>query len=251
MKMINAIIIDDESKCVELLTLMLESAHPEICILDTADGMASGLKAIQKHAHHLDLLFLDIQMQGGDGFTLLQNLDKPAFKIIFTTAFDQFAIRAFKFSALDYLLKPVDKDELLQAIEKFRLNNSPADNERLGNFKTGLKQQKVFEKLAVATLTDIRFIPLHTISYLESDNNYTSIYLNDGQRVVSSRNIGYYETILEESNFFRLSNSNLVNLKKVLRFIKNKTGMVELEGGKIIQVSASKKEKLLRLMDLC
>lgn len=248
MNKINAIIIDDEPACSELLSLMLGKYHPEINVLARAGSMKSGLREIQKHEDHLHLLFLDIQMQGGDGFALLQQLEVPRFKIIFVTAFDQFAIRAFKFSALDYLLKPVDRDELAQAIRKFESGNSAGDSE-FSNLQAGLRQQKPFEKLAVATHTEIRFIALGRISFMESDNNYTSIYLDDGTRLVSSRNIGHYETLLEDSGFLRVSNTNLVNLKKVLRFIKSKSGTLELESGQLIQVSSAKKEKLLRMLD--
>lgn len=248
MNKINAIIIDDEPACIELLGLMLEKYHPEVNVLARADSMASGLREIQRHEESLALLFLDIQMQGGDGFSLLQQLDAPRFKIIFITAFDQFAIRAFKFSALDYLLKPVDRYELAEAIRKFSAGNSAGSSE-LSNLKTGLKQQKLFDKLAVATHTDIRFIALAGISFMESDNNYTSIYLDDGTRLVASKNIGHYEALLEDSGFLRVSNTNLVNLKKVLRFIKSKSGTLELEDGRLIQVSSAKKEKLLRMLD--
>jgi two-component system LytT family response regulator len=249
MNKINAIIIDDEPACSELLSLMLGKYHPEINVLARAGSMKSGLREIQKHENDLDLLFLDIQMQGGDGFSLLQELEVPRFKIIFVTAFDQFAIRAFKFSALDYLLKPVDKDELAEAIGKFRAGNSAGALE-LESLRTGLKQQKSFEKLAVATQTEIRFIALARISFMESDNNYTSIYLDDGTRLVASRNIGHYEDLLEDSGFLRVSNTNIVNLKKVLRFIKSKSGTLELENGQLIQVSSAKKEKLLRMLEL-
>lgn len=248
MTKINVIIIDDEPACIELLDLMLGKYHPEVDVIDKADSAKSGLEKIQKHGHDLHLLFLDIQMQGGDGFSLLQQLHAPHFKIIFITAFDQFAIRAFKFSALDYLLKPVDRGELADAIRKFRAGNSAGSSE-LGNLKNGLKHQKPFDKLAVATHTDIRFIALAGISFMESDNNYTSIYLDDGTRLVSSKNIGHYEALLEDRGFLRVSNTNLVNLKKVLRFIKSKSGTLELEDGRLIQVSSTKKEKLLRMLD--
>jgi len=248
MNKINAIIIDDEPACTELLSLMLEKYHPEVHVLAKADSMRSGLEKIQKHGNDLHLLFLDIQMQGGDGFSLLQQLEAPRFKIIFITAFDQFAIRAFKFSALDYLLKPVDRDELAEAIGKLK-TGSRENTAALGNLQAGLKQQKPFDKLAVATHTDIRFIALAGISFMESDNNYTSIYLDDGTRLVASKNIGHYETLLEDSGFMRVSNTNIVNLKKVVRFIKSKSGTLELGDGRLIQVSSAKKEKLLRMLD--
>ena len=248
MNKINAIIIDDEPACIELLGLMLTKYHPEVEVLARAGSMTSGLTEIKKHEAGLHLLFLDIQMQGGDGFSLLQQLETPRFKIIFITAFDQFAIKAIKFSALDYLLKPIDREELAEAIKKAG-SAYPVRNAKIGNLQSGLKRQKPFDKLAVATHTDIRFISLDNISFMESDNNYTSIYLDDGTRLVSSKNIGHYESLLEDNNFLRVSNTNLVNLKKVLRFIKSKSGTLELEDGRLIQVSSAKKEKLLRTLD--
>lgn len=250
MKKINVIIIDDEPKCVELLSHILQNYHKDICVLATADSMKTGLALIEKHRPHLHILFLDIQMSGGDGFTLLENIPKINFKVIFTTAYDHFAIRAIKFSALDYLLKPIDNKELSDALEKFRVNKNSDEAEAINNFKTTLQQRKVFEKLAIATLTDIKFINLDKITYLESDNNYSTIYMENKQRLVSSKNIGYYEDLLEINNFFRINNSHLVNLKKIERFLKSKTGSVELEDGKILQVSAGKKEKLIKLLGL-
>lgn len=251
MKKINVIIIDDEPKCVELLYLMLENFHSDIHVLGTANSMEKGLLLIEKHKAALQILFLDIQMPGGDGFTLLQNISNITFKVIFTTAYDKFAIKAIKFSALDYLLKPIDLKELEIALEKFRTpEKNIAGQNSLDAFKTGLQQKTMFKKLAIATLSEIKFINLEKITYLESDNNYTTVYIENKQRLVSSKNIGYYEELLEGNDFFRINNSYLVNLKKIERFIKGKTGSVELEDGKILQVSASKKEQLLKLLGL-
>ena len=249
MNKINVIIIDDEPKCVEILALMLKNFHADIHISDTANSMEKGLAAIEKHKASLHIVFLDIQMPGGDGFTLLQNIQKITFKIIFTTAYDQFALRAIKFSALDYLLKPIDLKELNLALVKFRAEDV-GENTPLHNFTTTLQQKTLFKKLAIATLTEIKFVPLDKITYLESDNNYTTIFIENKQRLVSSKNIGYYEELLEENDFFRINNSCLVNLKKIERFIKGKTGTVELEDGKTLPVSASKKEKLVKLLAL-
>jgi two-component system LytT family response regulator len=248
MKKINTIIIDDEPKSVEILSLMLKNFQNDVEILDTAGSMKEGLEVIEKHKAVLHLLFLDIQMPGGDGFSLLQHIPDISFRIIFTTAYDQFAIKAIRFSALDYLLKPIDLKELDLALAKFREGNHPPEQQRLHHFTDTLGQKSLFKKLAIATLHEIKFIHLDKISYLESDNNYTTIYMGNSQRLVSSKNIGYYEDLLEENGFFRVNNSSLVNLMKIERFIKGKTGSIELEDGKTLPVSSSKKETLLRLL---
>lgn len=203
---------------------------------------------IEKHKSTLDLLFLDIQMPGGDGFSLLQQLSDIRFKIIFTTAYDQFAIKAIKFSALDYLLKPIDMKELNLALEKSQALREIQAQSHIHDVANMVRQKTPFTKLAIASLSEIKFIYLDKLRYLESDNNYTSIYTDNQQRLVSSKSIGYYEDLLEESDFFRINNSCLVNLKKIERFIKGKTGSVVLEDGKELTVSASRREKLLKLL---
>jgi two-component system LytT family response regulator len=252
MNTIHVIIIEDEYRCTELLIHLLQRYHQDVVVLGSADSIHTGLSLIKQHQKQLDLLFLDIQMPGGDGFTLLQNIPDLPVKVVFTTAYDHYALRAIKFSALEYLLKPLDAQELSIALDKFRDDRAkkmPISN-NLSRFKSNLGNQKIFEKLAIATLTDIRFIHLSQVTYLESDNNYSTIYLEDNERIVSSKNIGYYEELLRESSFFRVNNSNLVNSKKIVRFIKGKTGSVELENGKTLLVSSSKKEALLKSLEL-
>lgn len=250
MNNLNCIIIDDEPKCVEILSLMLRELDPYIHILDTAGSAKQALAAIEKHKADLHLLFLDIQMPGGDGFSLLQQLPEAPFKVIFTTAYDQFAIKAIKFSALDYLLKPIDLKELGLALEKSRAGLEIQTQSHIHQLAGMVRQKTPFEKLAIASLSEIKFIYLDKIRYLESDNNYTSIYTDDRQRLVASKSIGYYEDLLEDTNFFRISNSCMVNLKKIERFIKGKTGSVVLEDGQTLTVSASRREKLLKLLSL-
>ena len=190
-------------------------------------------------------------MPGGDGFTLLQQLSDIPFKIIFTTAHDKYAIQAIKFSALDYLLKPIDNSELQIAIEKYReVKNTGSYSFSLNDFKKSLEQKKIFEKLAIPTPNDIRFIQVTKILYMESDNNYTTIYLENKESILSSKNIGYYEDILSGMNFFRIHNSFLVNLKKIERFIKGKNGSVQLENGVVIEVSVRRKDELLNILHL-
>lgn len=246
MTKINVAIIDDESKSIETLAILLENYHANIHIVGSATSMSSGLTLIEKHKHEIDILFLDIQMPGGDGFTLLQSLFDIRFKIIFTTAYDQYAIKAIRFSALDYLLKPIDNNELSDALKKYRQMKpeSNSEGDPLSVFRNALHQKTVFEKLAIPTASEILFIQLSKILYFESDNNYTTLHLENNQKLLSSRNIGYYEELLEPGNFFRIHNSYLVNLEKIERFIKGKPGAVEIQGGIRLDVSVRRKESL-------
>ena len=251
MSKINVIIIDDEYKCVETLSLLLEQYYEDIHILDSAGSIESALPVIEKHKNNTDILFLDIQMPGGDGFTLLQRIPEITFKVIFTTAYDQYAIKAIKFSALDYLLKPIDNIELNLSIEKYReLKNAGLKPSSMIDFKTALQQKNLFDRLAIPTLSEIKFIPLDKIVYLKSDNNYTAVCLDNKQQLISSKNIGYYEDLLSTIHFFRIHNSYLVNIKKIERYIKGKNGSVELEDGSILEVSGRRKDELFTLLNL-
>lgn len=248
---LNVVIIDDEPKSIETLSLLLTNYHEDVNILGSANSISEGLSFIEKHKKEIHLLFLDIQMPDGDGFTLLQHLPEIDFNIIFTTAFDQYALKAIKFSALDYLLKPIDHKELNDALEKHRrLKKDNQHNTPISNLKEALQQKTVFEKLAVTTLNEINFIEISKIRFLQSDNNYTTIHLDNNQQLVSSKNIGYYEELLDENDFFRIHNSYLVNLKKIERFIKGKSGAVEIEGGITLDVSLRRKDNLFKRLNL-
>lgn len=251
MNKIKVIIIDDESKSIQTLAILLEHYYEDIEILATAHSMKSGLKVIEQYKDRIDILFVDIQMPEGDGFHLLQQVPAINFQIIFTTAYDHYAIKAIKFSALDYLLKPIDNTELGNALSKYRaIKNKEGMPASIVHFKQALQHKKMFEKLAISTLNEIIFIKLEDILYMKSSNNYTTLFFETKQEMISSRNIGYYEELLEEHHFYRVHNSYLVNLKKVERFIKCKNGLIEIEGGKTIEVSARRKETLLEKLNL-
>lgn len=247
--MIKAIIIDDEQKSRETLRLLISNYHPDVQIIAEANNVDDGLKAIKKHT--FDLLFLDIQMPGKDGFELLKSLVNISFKIIFTTAFDKYAINAIKFSALDYLLKPIDNRELTLAIDKVKKSKEiNAPHLSINSFKKVLDENNVMKKIAIPTLNDVCFYEVKKISYLRSDNNYTIIHLDGEPPVLSSKNIGYYEDILCAHFFYRVHNSSLININRVSKFIKGKSGYVELDSGVKIEVSVRRKEQLLKLLGL-
>jgi two-component system LytT family response regulator len=249
---LKVIIVDDEPSCIETLTLLLRDYNDKVKVIATANSAEKGLSLIEEYGKDLDILFLDIQMPGGDGFSLLERIPSNNFSVIFTTAYDRFALKAIKYSALDYLLKPIDNDELRQAIEKYRATKGRQGmQEQLNVFKSALSQKKVFEKLAVPTLNEIRFIQVNEILYFESDSNYTTIHLaGNGQKILSSKNIGYYEELLDEHQFCRIHNSYLVNVKRIESYIKGKGGYIALDSGVKLEVSVRRKEVLMALMGL-
>lgn len=250
MNNLNVIIIDDEQGCVDTLSLLLNNYHKNIHILDTASSVVSGLEIIAKHEGKIDVLFLDIQMPGGDGFSLLQQLDSPLFKIVFTTAYDKFALKAIKYAAFDYLLKPIDNEELTETIAKIRTMSSQESSNQIMQFSSALKHKTVFDKLAIHTLADIIFIPVSDIIYLKSDNNYTTLYLQNRQPILSSKNIGYYEDILDNQSFFRVHNSYIVNITKIVKLIKGKAGYIEMENNARLEVSMRRRNALFEILGL-
>lgn len=245
---INVIIIDDEPNGVETLSLLLTDYHDDVKVLATARNIKEAKRLIGQYKSQLDLIFLDIQMPGGDGFALLNQLTDISFSIVFTTAYDQYAMKAIKYAALDYLLKPIDHEELSETLMRFRRNRMSVREEQINLIRQQSDRKKVVSRLAIPTQFDIVFIPIDEIIYLESDSNYSSIFLMDGSKVVSSKNIGHYEELLSPGQFFRIHNSYIVNVKCIKRFVKGKTGMIELGSGKQLEVSLRRKPALLELL---
>lgn len=251
MRKIHVMIVDDEPNCIETLKILLEEHNEDVEVISTAGNVKDALIGIQSLTQKLDILFLDVQMPGGDGFSLLQQLTTIDFKVIFTTAYSHYAIKAIKFSAIDYLLKPIDNEELNLAIGNYRLLDSPTNVLMLEEVKRLINQQnKPIEKVAVTTHSDVQFIPIDQIYYLKSDNNYTSFFTTLTPVLISSKNIGYYEDLLEQHLFFRIHNSILVNLNKVSKYHRGKPGYLELENGTTLEVSVRRKDELLKKLRL-
>jgi two-component system, LytTR family, response regulator len=246
--MIRALIIDDEKHCCDNLQWQLKTYCPEIDIIGVSNNPEKGLQQI--HHHQPQLIFLDVEMPGMTGFEMLEALTDINFDIIFTTAFDQYAIRAIKFGALDYLIKPVDKDELLEAINKF-LNRTQRDSlKQLSALLTHIRKSNdlSFQKIALPTLHGYELVPLNNIIFCESSSNYTNIHLNGGQHLLISRTLKDIEDLLDRQPFFRVHNSYVVNLQYAVRYIKGEGGHLVLNNDISIPVSRNKKEELLKLI---
>jgi two-component system, LytTR family, response regulator len=247
---ITAVVIDDEQNNIDNLSALLQKHCPEIAILATAKNADLGKVIIEQYQP--DLVFLDIQMPGKNGFELLASLPLHAFEIIFVTAYDQYGIQAIKFAALDYLLKPVNAKDLQHAVGKAVLRcNEKKQNLQLENLIQLLQQQQNKEehRIALTTLKETRFIYTKQIIHCVASNNYTTFYLDGGEKIIVSRPVYEYEEILNNYGFIRCHQSHLVNKKFVKSWIKEDGGHLLLHNGTQIPVSRNKKESVKEQLD--
>jgi len=240
-----ALIIDDELHCTESLQLMLERYCPEVELLGLTNDAIKGLGMIS--ALKPDVVFLDIEMPHLSGFDLLSKVDKIDFEIVFTTAYNEFAIRAFKVNAVDYLLKPIGKNDLIEACKKVekRLTYKP-DGLNLHALlnELGLKKPKN-GKVALSSMEGLDFVEADKIIHCVSESNYTNIYLVDGQKMVISKTLKEIEELLKDYGFLRVHNSHLVNLNRIKKYQRGSGGLLVMDNGDHVQVSRSKKSEFL------
>lgn len=247
--MIRAIIIDDEVKGRNLLSELIKNKFPEVLVCGLAKNADEGIEQIRKQ--HPDVVFLDINMPGKTGFDMLQALQPVSFETIFITAYDKYAIRAFRYHAFDYLLKPIDADELSTCMERLKEKQLQKDiSMRLELLVTQLQQpQKIPDRITINSLDGITVIPIAEIVYLEAAGTYTLFYLVNNNKVVSSLNLKEYEELLAEHYFFRVHHSFLINMAEVKKFIKTEGGGVLMSNGQTVAVSKRKKEEFIRLLN--
>jgi two-component system LytT family response regulator len=246
--MINAVMIDDEQNNIGNLKVLLAKHCPRVNVIGTALNADEGEALIRQLAP--DLVFLDIQMPGKNGFELLKSLDQLAFEIIFVTAYDQYGIQAVKFSAIDYLLKPVNVDDLKTAVQKaIEKNAQKKQNLQLENLIRLLKQeqQKTEHRIALQGAKETRFIETVRIIRCESSNNYTTFFLTDGEKIMTSKPIFEYEGMLGDYGFFRSHQSHLVNKKHIRSWVKEDGGYLLMNDNSQVPVSRNKRDELKRL----
>lgn len=242
--MIKAIIIDDEIHCRKTLGMLLKEYCPDVQVTEECDEAASGLAAIQKLKP--DLVFLDIEMPKMNGFEMLEKLPEINFEIIFTTSYDQYAIKAIRFSALDYLLKPVDREELQKAVQKVIQRLHHPLPQQLEILLQKLHQPvSPIQKIALPTMEGLQMIAVDSIISCASDSNYTVFLLKNKQKLIVSRTLKEVEEMLEEYSFLRVHNSYLVSLNEIDKYVKGEGGYLVMTDGSAIDVSRSKKEALL------
>jgi two-component system LytT family response regulator len=244
--MVRTVLIDDEIDSIRVLQKLLEASSPEVEIVGKADGVETGMHIIQ--ATRPDLVILDIEMTQGNAFDLLNELQPINFQVIFVTAFDNYAIRAFKYSAADYLLKPVDIDELRAAVEK--VSGHISEKSVMDQMKMLLENigtlQLSQQKMAIPTPTGLVFIAIRDIIRFEARGGYTIIRVNNGDQVMTTRNIKEYEDLLPESIFCRIHHSHIINLQQIQKYQKGRGGYVVMEDGSAIEVATRRREEFLR-----
>lgn len=240
-----AIIIDDEQDCCDVLETLLNRYCPEVIVTDICISAEDGLNAIKKN--EVDLVFLDIKMPHMNGFELLERLQPFHFAVVFTTSYDQYAIKAIRYSALDYLLKPVDKEELQAAVLKANERLTPLVAQQLEILVQKINRpSQMINRIALPTMEGLHIIPADTIISCSSSSNYTNLSLKDGKRLTVSRTLKEIEEMLEGHSFFRVHHSYLVNLNEVRKYIRGEGGQLIMSDESSIDVSRSKKDQLLK-----
>lgn len=247
--MIKTIIIDDEQNCIDSLAFDLQKHCREIELLDTCINPKEGLLAIKKQKP--DLVFLDVQMPWMNGFEMLELLDQINFAIIFTTAFDQFAAKAFRISAIDYLLKPVDVHDLKEAVKKASEKiQKQSGVENIANLLQNIKKPEESQRIAFPGREGYEFIEAGKIIYAQAEGSYTHVFLNDKRKLIISKTLSDIEEMLPPDLFHRIHHSTLVNLSHVTHLFKTDGGYLVLENGEKLAVSKSRKDSLMERLGL-
>lgn len=243
--MLKAIIIDDEIHCIHRLTELLKHyCSNNVQLLDSFSSVKEGITGILEL--HPDVVFLDVQMNDKTGFDLLNEIRDINFEVIFTTAYEKYAVQAFKFSAVDYLLKPVDADDLVAAVNK--VNKKISSNEisqKINTLFHNLKNNQP-KRISIATVDGISFVEINDIIRCQSQINYTMIFLKDKQKITVAKTLKEFEELLSDYNFYRVHNSHLVNLDYIKKYHKGKGGTISMIDHSEIEVSSRRKEGLLQ-----
>lgn len=243
--MLKAVIIDDSAEARKALQMELEENCPEIELIGHAEGVVSGAKLIR--AQNPDLVFLDIQMNDGSGFDLLELIGTISFKVIFTTASDAYAVKAFKFSAVDYLLKPIDPDELKLAVKKADKGNQKENlNFLMENAKNG---NKPIRKLALNTLDKLHIVNISDIVRCESDVNYTQFFFSSGSKLLVTKTLKDFEDLLSDHQFIRVHQSHLVNANYIKEFVKGDGGYLVMTDKTSVPVSTRKRNAVVEILN--
>lgn len=245
---IRAIIVDDEERHHSILSKMLNNFCPNVNIVGAAYSVNEVINQIEEHQPNL--LFLDIEMPGGNGFTIFDHFEEPPFQVIFTTAFDLYAINAIKYAALDYLLKPINIQELKNAVERAEkvLQKQSTENlEKIQALKSNIQlHDKGLTKIALRSSQGIDFVEADEVIRVEANQVYSNFYLNSGKKILVSKPLGEFESMLESCNFFRVHKSHIINLKHIAKYVKGKGGYVIMKDGSNVDVSVRKKDKFLK-----
>jgi two-component system LytT family response regulator len=251
MENLKVYIVDDEQKAIDTLSTALQTFFDDVEVIGSAASVEAASIALEKNPP--DLLFLDIEMGKTSGFDLLERLETVNFAVVFVTAHEEFALKAIKFSALDYIIKPPSIKELKSVLTKVRNSASQTSGEQnrikhmFGNF---LSADKSSHKITLAVSEGYEFIEVDHIYYLRAEGSYTDFFLKNGDKLTTSKNLKFFESILEGYGFFRIHNSTMVNLKYIKRFNRTAGGSVVMQDDAEFSISKSRKEQFMQLLQL-
>lgn len=239
---IKAVIVDDEALAITSLSILIEEHFKNIEIVGSAGSVSSGVELVERHRP--DIVFLDIEMPSGSGFELVEKTSYLKYKLIFTTAYNEYAVKAFKVNAIDYLLKPIDEIELIKAVQK--VIEQRAESNRVDFSK--LLSGKDTQRISIPTKEGYDLIDCNDLVRVESDSNYTWFHFTSKNKTLVSKTLKDVEKQLEKFNFIRVHNSHLVNPKYIIRYIKSDGGYLILSDNAMIPVSKQKRQALLDLI---
>jgi len=244
--MIKAIIIDDETNCIEMLEWLLKTYCPNVTISAMCDSAQKGIAAINQHKP--DVVFLDIEMPKMNGFDMLEQFDKLFFDVVFTTAYNKFAIKAFRYSALNYLLKPVDPDDLKETVQRLEEKKAGPEKAQLDLLMQNMKNlAQPLQRIALTTSDGMIFVNTKDIVYCQAESNYTNVKLSSGNRVLVAKTLKDIDEILSGKDFYRIHNSYLININQIKKFVRGDGGYVLMNDDTQVTISRSKREEFFEM----
>ena len=247
MEKINAIIIDDELSSMQNLQQKLAEFCPTIEVVATAQKPEEAILLI--HHHKPDVIFLDIEMPKMSGFRMLEELKEVDFEIIFTTAYNHYAIDAIRIAAFDYLLKPIAIKDLQQSVDRLNKLRGYQTKEKIDVLRSSMSDKKSQDdKIAIATTEGLEFIPIKNILHIESNSNYSKLYFQNGRHLTVTKLLKDFEDMLEPYHFYRVHNSHLINLNYIQKYLRGNGGRVMMQDGTEIEVARRKKEEFLKMI---
>jgi two-component system LytT family response regulator len=245
--MIQCILIDDERNALEMMEWLLKTYCPEVEIVAMCNSAQQGIEAIREHKP--DVIFLDIEMPRMNGFDMLEQFDKLTFDVVFCTAYDQFAIKAFKYSALNYLLKPVDPDDLKATVARIEERKSMPTREQLQLLMQHIHQpaKSTPQRIALTTNDGMIFVPTADIIYCEAESNYTTVVLQGGRKVIVSKVLKDIDEALSGPDFCRVHSSFLINVNRIRKYVRGDGGYLIMDDDANISISRNRRQEFMEL----
>lgn len=247
--MIRCVLIDDEKNALEMMEWLLKTYCPDVEIAAMCNSSEQGIEAINKYRP--DIVFLDIEMPNMNGFDMLERFDKIFFDVVFCTAYDQFAIKAFKYSALNYLLKPVDPDELKDTIHRIEQKKSTPSKEQFDLLIQTMKQSNKAtpQRIALTTGDGLLFVPTTEIIYCEAESNYTNVVLSGGKKILVSKVLKDIDEVLSGPDFYRVHSSFLININRIKKLVRGDGGYIIMDNDATVNISRTKRQEFMEMFE--